>query len=88
MVRNSGTHPEAPSDGRRQEQTPAERSALRSHSFHGEKPFALSRGPDTAQAMHDETLPQEVFKSAKFWSIHITQDIRKLAGEGVSPAVS
>ncbi len=39
--------------------------------------------------MHDETLPQEVFKSAKFCSMcgpkfcsmRITQDIRKLAEE-------
>ena len=40
-----------------------------------------------ARAMHDEDLPQEVFKSAKFCSMcgpkfcsmRITQDIRKLA---------
>jgi phosphomethylpyrimidine synthase len=39
--------------------------------------------------MHDETLPQEVFKSAKFCSMcgpkfcsmRITQDVRKLADE-------
>jgi len=47
----------------------------------------LSLDPDTARAMHDETLPQEVFKSAKFCSMcgpkfcsmRITQDIRKMA---------
>ena len=39
--------------------------------------------------MHDETLPQDVFKSAKFCSMcgpkfcsmRVTQDIRKLAAE-------
>jgi len=39
--------------------------------------------------MHDETLPQEVFKSAKFCSMcgpkfcsmRITQDVRKLADD-------
>jgi phosphomethylpyrimidine synthase len=31
--------------------------------------------------MHDETLPQEVFKSAKFCSMRITQGVRKLADD-------
>ena len=43
--------------------------------------------------MHDETLPQEVFKSAKFCSMcgpkfcsmRITQDIRKMAEKGELP---
>src|SRR5438067_7586715 len=55
--------------------------------FDWNKQFELSLDPDTARAMHDETLPQEVFKSAKFCSMcgpkfcsmRITQDIRKLA---------
>jgi phosphomethylpyrimidine synthase len=38
--------------------------------------------------MHDETLPQEVFKSAKFCSMRITQDIRKLAEKEPLPAGS
>jgi phosphomethylpyrimidine synthase len=58
--------------------------------FDWERQFALSLDPDTARAMHDETLPQEVFKSAKFCSMcgpkfcsmRITQDIRKLAEQG------
>ncbi len=51
--------------------------------------FALSLDPATAQRMHDETLPQEVFKSAKFCSMcgpkfcsmRISQDLHKLADE-------
>ncbi|MBY0524309.1 MAG: phosphomethylpyrimidine synthase ThiC [Gemmataceae bacterium] len=61
--------------------------------FDWNRQFALSLDPDTARAMHDETLPQEVFKSAKFCSMcgpkfcsmRITQDIRKMAGE---PAIA
>jgi len=57
--------------------------------FDWNKQFELSLDPETARAMHDETLPQEVFKSAKFCSMcgpkfcsmRITQDIRKLAEE-------
>ena len=55
--------------------------------FDWNRQFELSLDPETARAMHDETLPQEVFKSAKFcsmWgpkfcSMRITQDIRKMA---------
>jgi len=62
-------------------------------AFDWEKQFALSLDPETARSMHDETLPQDVFKSAKFCSMcgpkfcsmRITQDIRKLAGE---PAIA
>jgi phosphomethylpyrimidine synthase len=58
-------------------------------AFDWNRQFELSLDPDTARAMHDETLPQEVFKSAKFCSMcgpkfcsmKITQDIRKMAGE-------
>jgi phosphomethylpyrimidine synthase len=57
--------------------------------FDWNRQFELSLDPDTARAMHDETLPQEVFKSAKFCSMcgpkfcsmRITQDIRKMAEE-------
>ncbi len=60
--------------------------------FDWNRQFELSLDPDTARAMHDETLPQEVFKSAKFCSMcgpkfcsmRITQDIRKMAEQ---PAV-
>ena len=55
--------------------------------FDWERQFALSLDPDTARSMHDQELPQEVFKSAKFCSMcgpkfcsmRITQDVRKLA---------
>jgi phosphomethylpyrimidine synthase len=55
--------------------------------FDWNRQFELSLDPETARAMHDETLPQDVFKSAKFCSMcgpkfcsmRITQDIRKMA---------
>ncbi len=58
--------------------------------FDWNEQFRLSLDPDTARAMHDETLPQETFKSAhfcsmcgpKFCSMRITEDIRKMAAEG------
>jgi phosphomethylpyrimidine synthase len=58
--------------------------------FDWNRQFALSLDPETARSMHDETLPQEVFKSAKFCSMcgpkfcsmRITQDIRKMAEKG------
>jgi phosphomethylpyrimidine synthase len=64
--------------------------------FDWNRQFELSLDPETARAMHDETLPQEVFKSAKFCSMcgpkfcsmRITQDIRKMAAEGSLPVVS
>ncbi len=57
--------------------------------FDWNRQFELSLDPETARRMHDETLPQEVFKSAKFCSMcgpkfcsmRITQDIRKAAAE-------
>ena len=57
--------------------------------FDWNKQFELSLDPETARRMHDETLPQEVFKSAKFCSMcgpkfcsmRITQDVRKFAAE-------
>ena len=62
-------------------------------AFDWNRQFELSLDPATARAMHDETLPQEVFKSAKFCSMcgpkfcsmAVTQSIRKLAGE---PAIA
>lgn len=55
--------------------------------FDWNRQFELSLDPETARRMHDETLPQEVFKSAKFCSMcgpkfcsmRITQDVHKLA---------
>jgi phosphomethylpyrimidine synthase len=57
--------------------------------FDWNRQFELSLDPDTARSMHDETLPAEVFKSAKFCSMcgpkfcsmRITQDVRKMADE-------
>ncbi|MBI1851873.1 MAG: phosphomethylpyrimidine synthase ThiC [Planctomycetes bacterium] len=54
--------------------------------FDWNRQFELSLDPETARAMHDETLPQEVFKSASFCSMcgplfcsmRITQDTRDL----------
>jgi phosphomethylpyrimidine synthase len=59
--------------------------------FDWNRQFDLSLDPETARRMHDETLPQEVFKSAKFCSMcgpkfcsmRITQDIRRMAEQGV-----
>src|SRR5579864_6039071 len=64
--------------------------------FDWNRQFELSLDPETARKMHDETLPQEVFKSAKFCSMcgpkfcsmRVTQDIRKLAEAGALPVVS
>lgn len=38
-------------------------------AFQWKEQFALSLDPETAQKMHDETLPQEVFKEARFCSM-------------------
>jgi phosphomethylpyrimidine synthase len=56
--------------------------------FDWNRQFELSLDPETARSMHDETLPQDVFKTApfcsmcgpKFCSMRITDDIRKMAG--------
>lgn len=55
--------------------------------FDWNRQFELSLDPETARRMHDETLPQDVFKSAKFCSMcgpkfcsmRITQDVHKMA---------
>ncbi len=57
--------------------------------FDWNEQFRLSLDPDTAQRMHDETLPQDTFKSAhfcsmcgpKYCSMKITEDIRQMANE-------
>ncbi len=58
-------------------------------SFDWKEQFRLSLDPETAQAFHDETLPQDTFKSAhfcsmcgpKYCSMRITEDIRQMAAE-------
>ncbi|WZO99031.1 phosphomethylpyrimidine synthase ThiC [Isosphaeraceae bacterium EP7] len=65
------------------------------YSFDWKEQFRLSLDPETAQRMHDETLPQEAFKSAafcsmcgpKFCSMRITEDLRKYAAEASSLVV-
>jgi phosphomethylpyrimidine synthase len=55
--------------------------------FDWNEQFRLSLDPETAKAYHDETLPQDTFKSAhfcsmcgpKYCSMRITEDIRKMA---------
>ncbi|MBX7147826.1 phosphomethylpyrimidine synthase ThiC [bacterium] len=57
------------------------------YNFKWKEQFALSLDPETAQRMHDETLPQDSFKEAhfcsmcgpKFCSMKITQDMDKIA---------
>jgi phosphomethylpyrimidine synthase len=61
------------------------------YAFNWEEQFRLSLDPETARRMHDETLPQEAFKSAafcsmcgpKFCSMRINEDIRKQAAATV-----
>jgi len=58
--------------------------------FDWNEQFRLALDPDTARRMHDETLPQDVFKSAhfcsmcgpKYCSMKITEEIRELARQG------
>jgi phosphomethylpyrimidine synthase len=57
------------------------------YEFDWNEQFRLSLDPERARSMHDETLPQETFKSAKFCSMcgpkfcsmRINEDMRKLA---------
>ena len=57
------------------------------YNFDWNEQFRLSLDPETARRMHDETLPQEAFKTAafcsmcgpKFCSMRITEDLRKHA---------
>jgi phosphomethylpyrimidine synthase len=58
-------------------------------AFDWNEQFRLSLDPETAKRYHDETLPQDTFKSAhfcsmcgpKYCSMKITEDIRKMAAE-------
>jgi len=57
--------------------------------FDWERQFGLSLDPETARSYHDQTLPQDTFKSAhfcsmcgpKYCSMKITEDIRRMADE-------
>ncbi|HWB13930.1 MAG TPA: phosphomethylpyrimidine synthase ThiC [Pirellulales bacterium] len=59
-------------------------------AFDWNEQFRLSLDPETARRMHDETLPQDTFKSAhfcsmcgpKYCSMKITEDIREMAKNG------
>ena len=59
-------------------------------AFDWNEQFRLSLDPETARSYHDETLPQDTFKSAhfcsmcgpKYCSMKITEDIRKMADQG------
>jgi phosphomethylpyrimidine synthase len=56
--------------------------------FDWNQQFALSLDPETAQRMHDETLPDEYFKTAefcsmcgpKYCSMHVTREIQRTTG--------
>lgn len=58
--------------------------------FDWNEQFRLALDPETARRMHDETLPQDVFKSAhfcsmcgpKYCSMKITEEIREMARAG------
>ena len=58
-------------------------------AFDWNEQFRLALDPETAKAYHDETLPQDTFKSShfcsmcgpKYCSMRITEDIRKLTAE-------
>jgi phosphomethylpyrimidine synthase len=58
-------------------------------AFDWNEQFRLALDPETARRMHDETLPQETFKSAhfcsmcgpKFCSMKISEDIRRMEAE-------
>jgi phosphomethylpyrimidine synthase len=65
--------------------------------FDWEQQFALSLDPERARSMHDETLPDEAYKAArfcsmcgpKFCSMRITQTLRKVAqAEAHEPATN
>ncbi|HVU88989.1 MAG TPA: phosphomethylpyrimidine synthase ThiC [Pirellulales bacterium] len=65
-------------------------------AFDWNEQFRLSLDPETARRMHDETLPQDTFKSAhfcsmcgpKYCSMKITEQIREMAAEApLTPAV-
>ena len=61
--------------------------------FDWNEQFALSLDPETAKHMHDETLPDDYFKTAefcsmcgpKFCSMHVTREIQRTTGLGEIP---
>jgi phosphomethylpyrimidine synthase len=61
-------------------------------AFNWEEQFRLSLDPETARRMHDETLPQDAFKTAafcsmcgpKFCSMRISEDLRKHAAQAAA----
>ena len=63
------------------------------YSFDWKQQFALSLDPETAQSMHDESLPQEAFKSApfcsmcgpKFCSMRINESVKQAGGLDGNP---
>ena len=65
------------------------------YTFDWKQQFALSLDPETARSMHDETLPQDVFKSAefcsmcgpRFCSMRISEDLRKMDPVAISELV-
>ena len=65
------------------------------YTFDWKLQFALSLDPETARSMHDETLPQDVFKSAefcsmcgpRFCSMRISEDLRKMDPVAISELV-
>ena len=64
--------------------------------FDWNEQFRLSLDPETARRMHDETLPQDTFKSAhfcsmcgpKFCSMKITEEIRQMEADRPLPTVA
>jgi phosphomethylpyrimidine synthase len=63
--------------------------------FNWNEQFRLSLDPETARRMHDETLPQDTFKSAhfcsmcgpKFCSMKITEEIRQMEADQALVAI-
>ncbi len=66
------------------------------YEFDWNRQFELSLDPERAREMHDETLPQETFKSAKFCSMcgpkfcsmRINEDMRNMAPEDLTELTS
>lgn len=56
--------------------------------FDWEKQFALAMDPETARAMHDETLPDDYFKSAEFCSMCGPQFCSMHISQKVSDAIA
>ena len=65
------------------------------YTFDWKQQFALSLDPETARSMNDETLPQDVFKSAevcsmcgpRFCSMRISEELRKMYPVAISELV-